>query len=445
MLSSCSIKIEFFGKSANSKKKHASRSRKKIDKERAIKFFGKTNGNYWENRYLSDFKFSINVTDTNILASGNKIKINNKPYLDECKNQAGCQSEADIVIKGHGIKLVSVPIEKLNNWNDDNFDHALESFMNSCNAFARYEKQGIQIKAAGIVFGSTRDWLKVCNLALFYIQNKDSKRFFEDNFIPFAVYNGSSDTGKFTGYYELSVDGSRTKTDKYKYAIHTKPEECKGEKKCYTREELHKGKSKGTELFWVDDFIDLWRLQMQGSGIVDFEDGSYARVAYGGGNGHKAKNFLDYFKKHDVLPPDVNTPTEIYAWMRKNPDEGIKAMNYNPAYLFFNPMNEVNKSAIGAQVVNLTPSRSIAVDRYYVPFGMPMWIETKVAVKDDQGWIKMNRLVVAQDTGSAIKGTIRADVFFGHGWKARYLSETMRFDGKYYFMIPKNVLKNIDK
>ncbi len=452
-------------------------------KNRSKDFFFRGNNDYWENKYLSDFKFYLEETKHSVVAVGRKKRLHNHKYVSEnqvyniekkcflelprtLQKQEDTQFDSHLlkpeencfyhnldegkekIIKGNGVILKSTDFAALDEWDYDNFSDGMESFLNSCSAFERYKKQNINIVGGGLIFGKIDDWLKVCKVALKYQEHGEYKAFFENHFQPFALYSSNKNKrGTFTGYYELTLNGSKQRTSKYRYPIYMKPPECAKKSTCYTREEISKGaiSNRGLELYWVDDFIDLWRLQMQGSGIVDFEDGSYARVGFGGGNGYAYRRFLDYFKYHDLLPPGNHSATFIYQWMRDNPEYGIKAMNYNPSYLYFVKLPDNGRSSKGAQIVPLTPSRSVAVDTEFIPLGMPMWIETKISVKHElsNNWLDFNRLVVAQDVGSAIKGPARLDIFFGHGAKSRYLAETLRYDGQVYFLLPKRIAGKI--
>ncbi len=441
---------------------------------------------HWENKYLSDLNFFLEETKHSIVAIGRKKRVHNDKYVSnnsvyniqkKCflelpktkhkqedtqydshllKPEENCfyqnlNEGKEVIIESDGIILKSSDFGALNQWDYDNFEDAMESFLNSCSAFNRYKSQKINIFNRDLIFGHIDDWLKICKVALKYKAKNEYKAFFENHFQPFAIYSSMKNRrGTFTGYYELTINGSRQRTDKYRYPIYKRPPECAKKSTCYTREEISNGiiANRNLELYWVDDFIDLWRLQMQGSGIIDFEDGSYERVGFGGGNGYSYRRFVDYFKSHSsLLPPGNHSATFIYQWMRDNPEYGIKAMNYNPSYLYFVKLQNDGRSSKGAQVVPLTPSRSVAVDTEFIPLGMPMWIETKVSVRHEvsNSWLNFDRLVVAQDVGSAIKGPIRLDIFFGHGMKSRYLAETLRYDGQVYFLLPKRIINKIKK
>jgi len=441
---------------------------------------------YWPNHHLDDINYDILIrnnlkTSVSFVAIGEKIKTKNQPYIHDnndliitratkCKNglgapwsmvtdnrpksedcittQAIVKKEKKYTITGKSIILKSTTFSKLSGWNDDNFSHAIESFLMSCGRFMNSRKQNVSTN--DISLGSMDDWRKICNATMPYREFGIPKEFFEKNFIPFLVTDQSgSSTGKFTGYYEFSISGSKVKTNKYRYGIYRIPPDCQKKKKCPTRDEINRGAiSDKFALYWVDDYIDLMNLQTQGSGIIDFEDGTYARVNFGGSNHKKYRRFWDYFAINKVLPPKMSKNTiVIRKFLKENPSEAMRAIGYNPSYTFFVPMDRNNGSPPGAQCVPLTPTRSIAVDDRYIPYGIPVWISTKLAIKDKntRRWLDFNRLTVAQDTGSAIKGIIRADVFFGHGIKARFVADNMKFSGSYYLLIPKIVVHKMQR
>jgi membrane-bound lytic murein transglycosylase A len=431
------------------------------------------------NRHLEDIKYEFKTTKRAFVAIGEKLVVKNKPFTDklttpaaDCtvdsvikitqksddpvdfalleENEANCVQEiskpSKVKFKSKNVTLQQSTFNSLKDWNLDNFDDAMESLMNSCKTFTRYVNQKRDVKSGEINFGSAEKWNQFCLTALDYAKADNSKAFFEEFATPFAVkHNGTGEVGKFTGYYEFGIEGSLTKSADYPFAIYKMPQSCKNGKNCPTRKEINDGvlNGKNLEICYVKDQVDIWRMQVQGSGIIELEDGNFLRVSFGGSNGKSYKRIWDFFDVKKALPAGQRDAISVMAWLRSHPKEAVKIMNNNPSYTFFLPNNR--PYAIGTQLTALTPSRSVAIDPEFIPYGAPLWIETKAPVRDKntKEWIDIRRLVVAQDTGSAITGVVRADMFYGHGSKATYLADNTRFPGKYYLLLPNSIIKDV--
>ncbi len=313
--------------------------------------------------------------------------------------------------------------------------NALSSLVNSCRQFLKLPVDvnlGWPAKMVG-------DWHGICGQAVNLQQEikqsghpgDKARKFFEQNFTPFRISNNGKPDALFTGYYEIELSGSRKKTGKYKYPIYKKPKKVSG---CMTRAQIESGvlADENLELLYVNDKIDLFFLHIQGSGRVKLEDGSFVRVGYAGRNGCKYSAIGKFLADEGEIARDEISAQTIKAWLRANHKRAQEMMNKNEAYIFF---RETGKDGVfGAQGVPLTPEHSIAIDKRFVPFGMPVWVET--ILPDGTAF---NRFTVAQDTGSAIKGPARADIFFGHGKMAEETAGKMQQFGKMYFLIPNAV------
>ncbi len=291
--------------------------------------------------------------------------------------------------------------------------------------------------------------------------NITPKEFFTKNFTPYKLIgeNGEQD-GLITGYYEPLLKGSLTKTKKYKYPIYKTPKDLLIIDLSSIYPDLKKyrlrGKVVGNKVIpyesrkdienknnleticYVDDKIDLFFLHIQGSGKVQLEDGTIINVGYAGQNGRAyyaiGKKLIE---DSHIQKEDISLQT-IRAWLKANPEKIDEVLNLNESYVFF---HKTNKTATGSLGVELEAFRNLAVDTSYIPLGFPVFIKTTNPL--DNSHIK--QLMVAADTGGAIKGEIRADFFFGNGKIAEHLAGKMKQKGSLYILIPNNKIKNENK
>jgi len=295
--------------------------------------------------------------------------------------------------------------EEFKGWNSDNHEAALEVFLNTCPDMR------------------DPDWLSLCALAQ---QKPAAKPFFELFFRPVLISDGKD--ALFTGYFEPELNGSRSPSDKYRYPVYREPKIAKAINPWLTRKEIETGtfmKGRGLEIAWVDDPVELFFLQIQGSGRIRLRDGSVIRVGYGGSNGHIYRSIGAELVRRGVYKPHQVSAQVIKNWVRRNPVDGQELLYHNPAYVFFRRIDSIpaEKGPRGAMNRSITTGRSIAVDPKFVPLGAPVWIEKK-------GAQPINRLMIAQDTGSAIKGAQRADIFMGTGDKAGRSAGRLRDPGR---------------
>ena len=190
-------------------------------------------------------------------------------------------------------------------------------------------------------------------------------------------------------------------------------------------------KNRGLEIAWVDDPVELFFLQIQGSGRVRLPDGQYMRVGYGGANGHPYRSIGVELVRRGVFKAHQVSAQVIRNWVRRNPQAGQELLFHNPSYVFFREVSQVpaERGPLGAMNRSITTMRTIAVDPAFHPMGAPVWIE-----KDGDG--PMRRLMIAQDTGSAIKGAQRADIFFGTGDEAGEAAGRLRDPGRIVTLLP---------
>ncbi|MBM5783180.1 MAG: murein transglycosylase [Pelagibacterales bacterium] len=354
----------------------------------------------------------------------------------------GCLFTSRITIGSNTIKLEEVSFDSLSGWRSDDHKKALMSFLQSCNKFAvMAQNRPIGKQLGDITAGDFRD---VCEIGEIVktMSSKQAQNFFENWFRPFLVVDKSSGSkGVFTGYYEANLRGSRVKTEKYKYPIYAKPKNLTNEP-YYTRKEIEEGAldGKGLELLYVDDKVELFFLHVQGSGCVVLDNGLTIKVAYGGKNNRNYSSIGAYMENQNLLPRGKVSAESIKEWMKQNPDEMDEVMNSNESYVFFAISN--NEFVVGAHNVPLTPERSLAVDSSIMPYGFPFWVETSFKARDGSKQ-SYNKLMVSQDTGSAIKGVLRGDIFFGHGEEAEMKASYMASSGQYYVLLPINIIDKI--
>lgn len=300
--------------------------------------------------------------------------------------------------------------QDLEGWDKDDHASALQVFLNTCMDMDQ------------------PDYAALCSVAE-TIENP--RAFFELFFRPVLI----EETGKdalFTGYFEPELDGSLVPSARYRYPVYAKPREAKGQ--WLTREQIETGdemKGRGLEIAWVDDPVELFFLQIQGSGRIRLPSGAHIRVGYGGNNGHKYRSIGQELIRRGVYQPHQVSAQVIQNWVRRNPVDGIALLRHNPSYVFFRKVTRVSadKGPLGAMNRSITALRSVAVDPKYTPLGAPVWVE-----KDGEG--PMRRLMIAQDTGSAIKGAQRADVFFGTGDAAGKAAGRLRDPGRMMVLMP---------
>jgi membrane-bound lytic murein transglycosylase A len=194
------------------------------------------------------------------------------------------------------------------------------------------------------------------------------------------------------------------------------------------------------ELFWTDDPVAAFFLEIQGSGQLVLPDGHRARVGYAGQNGRTYRAIGKDLVEAGAIPKEGVSLQAIRDWLRANPDAAAEMMSRNPSYVFFRELRGVAEGdgPLGAQGVPLTPGRSLAVDRRFLPLGVPLWLETVVPVMDGPD-AEFRHLVIAQDTGGAIKGPVRGDLFWGAGPEAEHGAGHMQSRGGYFALLPRSL------
>ena len=303
--------------------------------------------------------------------------------------------------------------EGLDGWNNDDHRAGLTAFLATCD----------KLKGP--------DWQPICRFAADAgASDASAKAFFELFFKPVIIGNPPA---LFTGYYEPELNGSLTRNPRFAYPIYRKPPELTEGQTYLDRASIEAGalRGRGLEIAWLEDPVEVYFLHIQGSGRIRLPDGRVMRVGYGGKNGHPYRSVGAEMIRRGTHTPDQVSAQEIRSWVRSNGSAGSAMLNFNPSYVFFRKLDDLpaEKGPIGAMGRSISALRSVAIDPDYTPLGAPVWIE-----KDGRNPIRS--LMVAQDTGGAIKGMQRADIFYGTGDGAGDAAGTVKDGGRLIVLLP---------
>jgi membrane-bound lytic murein transglycosylase A len=344
---------------------------------------------------------------------------------------------------GPGPALTEVQFEHLPGWGADHLAEALPAFIAGCGPLLQAPNQPLGgIGAAAERGGFGGEWRAACTAARAVPpgDEKAARAFFETNFQPYGISSGGSANGLFTGYYEPEMRGSLTPSATYQVPIYRRPpglEVGPHARPFYTRAEIDRGvlRRRHLELLWLADPIDAFFLSVQGAGRVVLPDGRVIRVTYDGQNGRPYVPIGRVLVDRGEMTLDQVSMQSIRAWLVAHPKQAEEVMERNPSYVFFKFVDDAQDDLgpPGALGVPLSPLRSVAVDKAYVPLGAPVW----VATADPLDGSRLERLMVAQDLGGAIRGPIRADIFFGWGRKAEQKAGRMREQGMEFVLLPR--------
>jgi len=336
-------------------------------------------------------------------------------------------------------KYTEVDFSSIDAWKDEDFDLALASFIHTCRKTSNTELFKISCEKAQHIFPADK---------------KSAQKFFEENFTAFASL---SEKSLATGYFEPLLKGSLEKSEKYPYPLYGVPTDLlrielsenyakrlnhplrghlvKGVvKPYYTRQEIEeKGLHSQEPICYVSDKVELFFLQIQGSGCIELEDKSKIFVGYGDQNGYPYVSIGKEMIKRGLIEKKDVSLQSIREFLNTHPNQMDDILNANPSYIFFQARSH---SASGSLGVILQAERSVAVDRKNIPLGMPLFISTKDPISKD----KFERIMFAHDTGGAIKGEARVDIFYGSGEKARAKAGTMKNPLDLWLLIPNDYL-----
>ena len=335
--------------------------------------------------------------------------------------------------------LNGVDWAELPSWREDDHASALKAFVQGC-----------------AVLEAREAWRRACDAARKVAPGRIglARQFFESHFRPYRV---AANAGLITGYYEPLLNGSRRRSARYRYPLYAVPDDLlvvelgdlhpdlKGSRlrgrldgrrvvPYYSRSEIDSGSAlRNTPvLFWVDDPIDLFFLQVQGSGQIRLDNGERARVGFADQNGYPYRSIGRLLIERGELAPDNASMQSIKSWARQHPEKLAEVLNHNARYVFFKELKADLPGPIGALGVPLSAGRSLAIDPAHVPLGAPVYLDTTWPNSKQQ----LQRLMMAQDTGGAIRGAGRGDYFWGFGDQAGAQAGRMRQPGRMWVLVP---------
>jgi len=341
------------------------------------------------------------------------------------------------------LTLNQVSFAQLPGWNKTDVKKSLVAFQLSCKTFLKQDpnhpvgSQDIKLKA--------KDWRPACGAALPMnsIDEATARTFFEKWFYPIEFAKRKPVHGLFTGYYMPKIKGNLTKTAEYNTPIYGFPSRT-SHLSQYTREKIDNGGlgNKAPVIAWINSPVERLFLEIEGSGVIQLTNGEDLYLGYAGENGAPYTSIGSVLIKKGILTRHNASKQGIKRYLEHQPNNANNLLHQNKSFVFFRNLKQ--SIALGAQGMGLTPGYSLAVDKKWVPLGAPLWLNTKIPDKknnnDDK---KFQRLMIAQDTGGAIKGLMRGDIYWGSGKKATYLGEHMKNEGHYWLFLPKHTFERL--
>lgn len=370
-----------------------------------------------------------------------------------------------VILKPFSLKLAN--FSKLPGWKKNDPRISFSAFQLSCQQFLKQNPE----RAAGSQYIDlkVKDWLPACKAAALILptSKKAARKFFEKWFTPVQFYEDKPVKGLFTGYYLPLVKGSLTPTKTFDVPIYDVPNNLitvelglfdpelayhrklvgrlEGKKLIpfFSRQEINAGavKKYAPVLLWINSEVDRLFIEIEGSGVVELPDGSQVYIGYNGENGAPYKAVAAVLINQGVMTRDNASMQRIRDFFRLHPEQVRPVLDQNKSFVFFTLLKQ--KAALGAQGLALTPGYSLAVDRKWIPLGTPLWLNTtrpaRHAFKDEP----FQQLMIAQDTGGAIRGPVRGDVYWGAGEEAAYIAGHMKNTGYYWLLLPKQSIATL--
>lgn len=353
-----------------------------------------------------------------------KAMVNQKPAAPMVVNQ---------------LTLKQIPYYELPGWQEADVKKSLFAFRKSCETFLKKDpdhpvgSKQINLKA--------EDWQPACKAALSMnnVYEEEARQFFEKWFYPIEFGKKKPGKGVFTGYYTPQVKGSLTRSKVYNTPIYGMPAKRSA---SYTREQIDKGvlNHKAPVIAWINSPVDRLFLEIEGAAVVRLKNGKDLYLSYAGENGAPYTSIGSVLIKKGIMNKDNASKTAIKHYLSNNPGKVNPILHQNKSFVFF--QNLKKPAALGAQGMALTPGYSLAIDRQWIPLGAPLWLVTKVPVQNEPQK-QFKRLMIAQDTGGAIRGLVRGDIYWGASKKAAYLGEHMKNQGRYWLLLPKHAIHKI--
>ena len=351
-------------------------------------------------------------------------------------------------------QLILSNLADLEGWGRHDHEATRDVFRLSCREML---EQGAGFKRLVRFGGSPSSWRSACLSAF---EAGSARDYFERMFRAYRVLDGQRPAGLFTGYFEPEVDGSRSRSEAFHVPVYRRPPDLiafRDEEKArsglaygrlaagapapyLTRREIEEGAlaGQGLEIVWLRDWADVFFIQIQGSGRVRLAEGGTMRLSYAAKSGHPYTGIGGLLVQRGLISEEAMSMQAIRAWMAANPQDARELMWENRSFVFFREIDleDPERGALGAQHVQLTPERSLAVDRDYWMLGTPVWLDTHSPSGKDNAMRPFRQLLIAQDTGSAIKGLARGDVYWGFGDRAAQIAGPMKSAGTMTVLLP---------
>ena len=378
-----------------------------------------------------------------LIAISKKVAVNAKPVKAEILK----------TISAKNITLTKIPFTQLPGWDEADIKKSLVAFQTSCKTFLKQApthpvgSQHINLLA--------KDWHPACRAALSIhsMYAVTARAFFEKWFDPIEFAKLKPIHGLFTGYYMPQLKGNLTRTEKYNTPIYGLPSDLhhitttptKKSGDYYTRAEIDNGAlvKKAPVIAWINSPVERLFLEIEGSGVIQLSNGKNLYLGYAGENGAPYTSIGNVLIKKGILTKDNASKPVIKRYLESQPKQGNTILNKNKSFVFFEDLKQ--PIAQGVKGMTLTPGYSLAIDKKWIPMGAPLWLTTTVPNQKNDNESQFQRLMIAQDTGGAINGLMRGDIYWGSGEKATYLGEHMKNEGRYWLLLPKEAIHRLAK
>ncbi|MDR0571348.1 MAG: MltA domain-containing protein [Rickettsiales bacterium] len=351
----------------------------------------------------------------------------------------------DRLVLRNSIVLERATFDDLYRWEEEDFGLALNALLETCPVMEKLSLDKDifpQVRTNQKI--TKNDFYVVCKVAdiIRSYNIKYKQTFFESFFIPYKVVKKKGERTLFTGYYIPMIRAKTKKDNVFKYPIYKRPEDL-GTNKYYTREQINDGilQNRNLEIFYTDDPVDLFFAHIQGSMNVFLVDESrIVALGFDGKNNHKFSSIGKFMVENNLISSSDLNSVQLKKELKKRSHLFcLDIFNVNASYIFFRLLEE--NGITGAFGMRLIPMRTIAVDRDTIPLGFPLWLNTYHTMRD--GRREFNKLVIANDTGSAIKGSVRGDIFFGYGNFGEEQAGYQYSEGEYYLLIPEKIVRKL--
>lgn len=349
--------------------------------------------------------------------------------------------EAKVRVKNRTLK--QIPFTQLPGWNETEVKKSLVAFQLSCKTFLKQDPA--QRVGTALIDLQAKDWQPACQAALSTdsTSKEEARLFFEKWFYPIEFAKPKSTPSLFTGYYMPQLKGNETQTSQFNTPIYGIPRQDHSHLSRYTREAIDKGalNKKAPVIAWINSPVERLFLEIEGSGVIKMASGKRLYLGYAGENGAPYTSISKVLINKGIMTRDNASKPAIKRYLERQPQKGNALLQKNKSFVFFQDLKQ--PMALGAKGMALTPGYSLAIDKKWIPMGAPLWLATKIPSPQNDNDKTFQRLMIAQDTGGAIKGMVRGDIYWGSGKKATYLGEHMKNEGRYWLLLPKHIFDNL--